>query len=101
VLRSATGSATFRLAVKAEGFQYGFSWGSASSTVLNLSGDTMGRYDGHEFLEFLMPVGADPFVVRVSAKLTATAKTGGALAVGDFATGAGNYIETVYVNTLS
>lgn len=100
VVRSSTGSASFRLEVKTEGFQYGFSWGSASATILNLSGDTMGRYDSPKLLEFLMPVGADPFVVRVSAKLTATAKGGGALALGDFGTGAGNYLETVYVNTL-
>jgi hypothetical protein len=100
VVRSATGSASFRLEVKAEGFQYGFSWGSDSATVLDLSGDTMGRYDSVKKLGFLMPVGADPFVVRVSAKLTVTAKSGGALAVGDFGTGAGNYLETVYVNTL-
>jgi hypothetical protein len=100
VVRTATGSASFRLEVKAEGFQYGFSWGSASATILNVSADAMDRYDSQKKLEFLMPVGADPFVVRVSAKLTVTAKSGGALAVGDFGTGAGNYVETVYVNTL-
>jgi hypothetical protein len=100
VVRTATGSAAVRLEVKAEGFQYGFSWASDSDTVLDVSSDGMGRFDSYKKLGFVMPVGADPFVVRVSAKLTVTAKSGGALAVGDFRTGAGNYLETVYVNTL-
>ena len=101
VVRSATGSAAVRLEVKAEGWQYGYSWSSAKSQTLDVSGDTMGRHDGYEFLEFLMPVGADPFLVRVSASLQARAKGGGALAAGDFATRASNYIEVAYVNTLS
>jgi hypothetical protein len=99
ILRSGTGSATFSLKVRAEGWQYGFSWASDSSTVLNLSGDNMGRYDASESLIFSMPIGADPFEVRVYVDLMATAKSGGALSVGDFATGNGNYIDTIYVNT--
>lgn len=99
ILRSGTGSATFSLKVRAEGWQYGYSWGSDSSTVLNLSGDNMGRHDAFERLNFSMPIGADPFEVRVYLELKATAKSGGALSVGDFATGNGNYIETIYANT--
>jgi hypothetical protein len=99
ILRSGTGSATFSLKVRAEGWQYGFSWAEASSTVLTLSGDNMGRYDAWESLNFSMPIGADPFVVRVYVELMATAKSGGALSVGDFATGNGNYIDTIYANT--
>jgi hypothetical protein len=101
VLRSATGSASVRLTLRAEGWQYGYSWAQDTRSVLNLSGDTMGRYDDHEILEFLMPVGADPWQVRVSAKLTATAKGGGALAEGNFQTGAGNYIKICWANTLA
>jgi len=101
VLRPATGSARVTLELEMKGFQYGYSWATATSSVLNLSGDTMGRYDATRSLQFDMPVGADPFVVRISAKLRARAKRGGALAVGDFATGAGNFIKTIYVNTYS
>jgi hypothetical protein len=99
IVRRATGSASFNLTLKIEGFQYGYSWNSKTLNVLNISADSMGRQDSSHLLEFTMPVGADPFTVRVSAKLTATAKTGGAMAVGDFSTGAGNYIETIYCNT--
>jgi hypothetical protein len=101
VLRPSGGSASFTLDLEMKGYQYGWSWASASSSVLNLSGDTMGRFDEIRSLHFVMPVGADPFLVRVSAKLRATAKRGGALAVGDFATGAGNYIKPLWVNTYS
>jgi len=101
ILRSPAGSATFSLALEAEGYQYSWPWAKATSTVLNLSGNTMGRYDANQYLQFVMPVGADPFLVRVSAKLIATAKSGGTLAVGDFATGAGNFIRTSWVNTYS
>jgi hypothetical protein len=101
VLRAATGSATFSLDVEARGYQYGWSWASATSPVLSLSGDTMGRHDGVTNLQFVMPTGADPFLVRVSAKLKAQAKEGGALAVGDFGTQAGNLIRTTWVNTFS
>lgn len=96
------GSALVTLDLEARGFQYGWSWGSALDSVLSLSGDTMGRYDGMRHLHFEMPAGGgDPLLVRVMAKLTAWAKRGGALAVGDFATGAGNRIRTIYVNTYS
>jgi hypothetical protein len=101
ILRSATGSARFSLDLEAKGYQYGYSWAKDTVRVLNLSGNTMGRYDAGESLQFVMPVGADPFLVRVSAKLRATVKGGGTLAVGDFATGAGNFIKVVYVNTWS
>jgi len=85
-----------------KGFQYGWSWASAMSNVLSLSGDTMGRYDGHRHLQFVIPVGGgDPFWVRVSAKLRARVRRGEALAVGDFAAGAGNLIRTINVNTYS
>lgn len=100
VLRSVVGEAGFSLDLEMKGFQYGWSWASATSNVLSLSGDTMGRYDGHRHLQFVMPVGGgDPFIVRISAKLRARAKRGGALAVGDFGTGAGNLIKRIYVNT--
>jgi len=99
VRKAAVGAANFTLIIKAEGFQYGYSWNSKTVNVLNISSDAMGRYDLNQLLEFTMPVGADPFNVRVSAKLTASAKTGGSLAVGDFSTGAGNFIETIYCNT--
>jgi len=89
------------LTLEAKGYQYGYSWASATLPVLNLSGDAMDRYDNTKHLQFVMPVGADPFLVRVSAKLRATAKSGGTLALGDFATGAGNYIKTTWVNTYS
>ena len=101
ILRSATGSAAFSLGLEATGYQYGYSWARATLPVLNLSGDTMGRYDASESLQFVMPVGADPFLVRVSAKLRAWAKSGGTLALGDFATLAGNFIKTTWVNTYS
>lgn len=102
VLRSVVGLAGFSLDLEMKGFQYGWSWASATSSVLSLSGDTMGRYDGHRHLQFVMPVGGgDPFIVRISAKLRARARRGGALAVGDFRTGAGNFIRTIYVNTYS
>jgi len=101
ILRSATGTAQFSLELEARGYQYGWSWASTILPVLNLSGDTMGRHDANKYLQFVMPVGADPFLVRVSAKLRARAKMGGALAVGDFATGAGNLIKTTWVNTYS
>lgn len=101
ILRSAMGSAAFSLELEAKGYQYGWPWASATLPVINLSGDTMGRHDAYENLQFVMPVGADPFVVRVSAKLRARAKMGGALAVGDFATSAGNLIKTIWVNTYS
>lgn len=102
VLQSGIGSAALSLDLEMKGFQYGWSWASATSNVLSLSGDTMGRYDDHRHLQFVMPVGGgDPFWVRISAKLRARARRGGALAVGDFATGVGNFIRTIYVNTYS
>jgi len=101
ILRKPAGSAALKLELSAEAFQYGYSWGSATKTVLNLSADTMGRCDTDFYLQFLVPVGADPFLVKVTAALNASAKSGGAMAVGDFATGAGNYIEITWVNTLS
>lgn len=99
--RPSAGSATVSLELEMKGYQYGWSWATATSSVVNLSGDSMGRFDGARTLQFQMPVGADPFLVRVSAKLRAYGKRGGALGVVDFGTGAGNYIKTVYVNTHS
>ena len=99
ILRTATGSASLRLDLTAEAFQYGFSWGSATKRVVDLSADTMGRTDKNVFLQFMVPVGADPFTVKVTARLAGSAKAGGALSVGDFSTGAGNFIDTVWVNT--
>jgi hypothetical protein len=83
------------------GYQYGYSWGSVTSHVLSLNTGAMGRHDKAHFLEFHMPVGADPFTVRVTLKLRASAKFGGSFAVGDFGTLAGNYFRVVYVNTQS
>ncbi len=103
ILRPATAmaAAEFSLELEMTGWQYGWSWASATLPVLSLSGDHTGRYDAMRTLQFTMPVGADPFQVRVSAKLKASAKGGGSLAVGNFATAAGNFIKTFWVNTYS
>ena len=103
ILRSGPfGSAAFSLDLEMKGFQYNHCWATDIRSVLNLSGDTMGRYDDHRHLQFVMPVGGgDPFTVRVSAKLRARARMGGAEAVGDFGMGNGNFIKRIYVNTYS
>jgi len=103
VLKPATAmsSANFRLELESTGWQYGYSWAS-DKYVYDKSGEQMGRIDEpSRHLHFKMPVGADPFDVCVSAKLYASAKAGGSLAVGDFATGAGNVIKVWWVNTWS
>ena len=102
VLRPVFGSAGFTLDLEMKGFQYGVCWATDIRSVLSLSGDTQGRYDGLQGLQFVMEVGGgDPFIVRVSAKLRAQARRGGALAVGDFGMANGNFIRRLYVNTLS
>ena len=101
IVRPMTGSASFTVDLEVAGYQYGYSWGSITSHVLSLNTGTMGRHDQAHFLDFNMPVGADPFTVRVKLKLRATAKRAGAFAVGDFGTGAGNYIRVGWVNTYS
>ena len=103
VLQSAAfGSAQFTLSMKAQGYQYGVFWPGVTSTFINLSGNTMGRYDEVQTLHFKMPVGAnDQFIVQVHTTMTANAKKGGSFAVGDFKTGNGNYINVLWVNTYS
>jgi hypothetical protein len=92
---------TLSLDLEAKGFQYGQSWGGATQSALNLNGNAMGRIDEFRYLQFSMPTGADPFQVRVSATLKANARTAGSVALGDFATGAGNFIKIHWVNTYS
>lgn len=83
-----------------EGIQYGYSWASATKSILNLYGNARGRIDKGEHLSFSMPIGGqDPFQVRVTLTLKASAQAGGASAVCDFASGLGNYINTIWVNT--
>jgi hypothetical protein len=101
IARPVTGWASVTADLEVAGYQYGYSWGSVASNVLSVSTGTMGRHDKAHFLEFHMPVGADPFTVRVALKLRARAKRGGAFAVADFGTGAGNYFRVAYVNTYS
>jgi hypothetical protein len=101
VRKAGFGFSLFSLTIEVEGFQYGFPWGKATKVCVSVSGDNMGRYDANEYMNFVMPTGADSFVVRVSAKLRAIAKSGGSIAVGDFGTGAGNYIKNWWVNTHS
>jgi hypothetical protein len=103
VLQAGTfGSSQFTLELEARGYQYGYSWGSTHLMVVNHSGNTMGRFDDIRNLNFNMPVGAnDPFLVRVSATLNARANKGGSMAVGDFSSGAGNFLKVIYVNTYS
>jgi len=98
-LETTNGSASFELDLEAEGYQYPyFPPGEGTLNVLNLSGNTMGRYDGNKILYFRMIVGAnDPFFIRVYAKLIARANTAGSSAMGDFATGSGNFIKINYV----
>jgi hypothetical protein len=88
-----------KLRLVAKGYQYGYSWGQTSEVVVNETGDSMGRVDETRFLNFQMPVGADPFAVLVVAILSVRAKGAGSWAVGDFATGNGNKISIPYVNT--
>ena len=90
---------TLSLEVEAKGYQYGYSWAEDSIKPLDLSGENQGRIDETKYLHFQMPVGADPFQVRVSAKLFVSARGGGSSSVGDFGTGDGNFIRTSYVNT--
>ncbi len=102
ILRPSAGmsGSTFSLDLEAQGFQYGYSWASDHKSI-NLSGNATGRVDKSERLGFNMPIGGgDPYQVVVTVKLKATAFAGGALAVGDFQSGAGNYINVVWVNTL-
>jgi hypothetical protein len=101
VLNRGTQWATFSLDLEMTGYQYGVAWASDSIRVLDVHGTDMGRYDANRSLQFVMPVGADPFQVRVWAKLRATAKGGGAVSLGDFATGNGNYIRIFWINTYS
>ncbi len=103
VLQTGTfGSSQLTLDLEARGYQYGVSWGSATSNVLNLSGHALGRLDTSRVLNFNMPVGQnDPFLVRVCVALDARAKKGGSSAVGDFGTGNGNFITVAYANTYS
>jgi hypothetical protein len=101
IVRPMTGWASLIADLEVAGYQYGYSWGSVTSHVLSANTGTMGRHDQAHFLQFNMPVGADPFSVRVTLRLRATAKRGGAFAVGDFGTGAGNSFRVVYVNTYS
>ncbi len=93
------GSATLSVDLEAKGYQYGWSWGSASTNILSLSGTTMGRHDGGHFLDFHMPIGADPFQVCVKVRIRVRARKAGSLSLVDFATGAGNYIKAWWVNT--
>jgi hypothetical protein len=101
IVRPMTGWANITADLEVTGYQYGYSWASVTSNVLSLNTGAMGRHDNAHFLQFNMPVGADPFTVRVKLRLRASAKRGGAFAVGDFGTGAGNYFKVVYVNTYS
>jgi hypothetical protein len=101
VVRPGAGWANVNAELSAEGWQYGYSWSSVSKKVVNLNTGAMGRHDQAHFLQFHMPVGADPFTVRITLALKAVAKRGGSSAVADFATGAGNLFRVVYVNTYS
>lgn len=101
IVRPMTGWASLTADLEVAGYQYGYSWGSVTSHVLSLNTGVMGRHDKAHFLQFNMPVGADPFTVRVTLRLRAVAKRGGSFAVGDFGTAAGNYFRVVYVNTYS
>jgi hypothetical protein len=101
LVRPLTGMASLTADLEAAGYQYGYSWGSVTSHILSLNTSNMGRHDQAHFLQFNMPIGADPFTVRVALKLRATAKRGGAFSVGDFGTGNGNYFKVLYVNTYS
>src|SRR4030042_1544905 len=47
ILRPGAHSASLILTVKAGGSQYGYSWNSITSAILNLSGDKMGRHDAN------------------------------------------------------
>jgi hypothetical protein len=87
------------LLLEARGYQYGYNWGSFSQIVLDKTGTTMGRIDVSKYLNFPMPVGIDPFQVLVKASLQVEARGSGANATGNFATGTGNTITSVYVNT--
>jgi hypothetical protein len=101
VLSSGSQWARFTLDLEMTGYQYGVAWATDSVRVIDVSGNDLGRYDQNRSLQLTMPVGADPFQVKVTAKLRARAKSGGAVSLGDFATGNGNYIRVFWVNTYS
>lgn len=94
------GSASIYLKLEAKGYQYGHNWAGKEQWE-SWHGNTMGRYDVDKHLWFEMPVGPDPWYVLVSARLWAFARGGGSSAVGDFATGVGNVIKAIWVNTWS
>jgi len=99
--KAGTGTACVRMDMKAELFQYGYSWASKAEVPLYVGGDTMSRLDTNSHLQFMAPVGADPFEVKVTVQTLALVKSGGSLALIDFATGAGNAVDVVWCNTLS
>jgi len=103
ILRPSAGmfGSSFSLDLDAQGFQYDYSWASDSKSI-NLSGSATGRVDKDEHLNFNMPIGGgDPYQVVVTIRLRATAFAGGSLAVCDFQSGVGNYVNVIWVNTYS
>ena len=94
------GSASVYLKLEAKGYQYGHSWAGEEQWA-SWHGDSFGRYDVDKHLWFEMPVGPDPWYTLVTARLWAFARSGGSLAIGDFATQVGNVIKAVWVNTWS
>jgi len=94
------GQSGLNVRLDATGWQYGLQWGATSMPILNLAGNALGRYDRDNiFLDFDMPIGGvDPFQVQVMLKIQATSNAPGAVAIADFATGAGNYMKVHWVN---
>ena len=89
------------LKVEAQGYQYSQNWNGRSEVVLNKTGTTMGRIDMSKRLDFNMAIGNDPFQVLVRETLLVDARGSGANATANLATGDGNTITAVYVNTNS